>query len=639
MTYLEILRKYWGYDSFRGIQSDIIQSIGQGKDTLGLMPTGGGKSIAFQVPAMAMPGLCLVVTPLIALMKDQVENLKRVGIKALFIHSGMTHDQIVTALENCVYGGYKFLYVSPERLSTEIFKKKIRHIDVSMICVDEAHCISSWGYDFRPSYLEIAEIRKLLPSVPVLALTATATPRVVDDIQDKLCFAEHNCFSMSFARKNLSYVVRNTENKDAEMIHILNKVPGSAIVYVRNRRETKEIAEKLNAAGISADYYHAGLENMIKDQRQNAWTLGMVRVMVATNAFGMGIDKPDVRVVIHMDLPSSLEEYFQEAGRAGRDGKRSYAVLLYAPGDKRIMHKRISDNFPQKEFICRVYECLGYYYEMAVGDGEGCRYNFSMAEFCNNYSLPLIPTESALQILTKMGVIEYVDQMEYAARVKIVISRDSLYSINLPSFQEELLQTLMRMNGGLFSDHVIIDQMYLAARLGCNKELVVENLIKLSKQRIVNYVPEQKTQVIVWTKCRIETDKLYISKLIYDDRKEDLSARIESMLEYVTRTNACRSQILLEYFGEKHTEPCGQCDLCLERDSHGIKRAQFRKIEQSILKRLEQDSCSEKDLFLLPFEESEIEAVLKYLISEEQVCYSSKGFALTHKSEDPASNG
>lgn len=637
MTYLDVLKQYWGYDSFRGIQEQIIRSIDQGKDTLGLMPTGGGKSISFQVPAMLKPGVCLVITPLIALMKDQVANLKKVGIKALSIHSGMSREQIVTALENCIFGDYKFLYVSPERLSTDIFQTKIRHMKVSMICVDEAHCISQWGYDFRPSYLEIAKIRKLLPGVPVLALTATATPRVVEDIQDRLMFREHNSFSMSFSRTNLSYVVRKTENKELELFHILEKVPGSAIVYVRNRRETKEIADKLNAAGFSADYYHAGLETYIKDQRQNSWTMGMVRVIVATNAFGMGIDKPDVRLVVHMDLPSSIEEYFQEAGRAGRDGLRSYAVLLFAPGDKRVMHKRISDNFPDRNFICRVYDCLGYYYQMAVGDGEGCRKNFSLADFCSCYSLPVIPTDSALRILTRMGVIEYLDQMEYGARVKINVNRDSLFEMSFSNIQESILQTLMRMHGGLFSEYVVIDELLVEKKLCCSHEQFYSNMIQLSRQHVIEYIPAQNTQVIVWTQSRLDSGLLYFSDDVYLNRRKDLTERIDAMLTYATRVNACRSQMLLEYFGEKNSEPCGHCDLCLERNSSGLPNVRFHTVENGILQALEDNARTEKELFLLPYDEKEIETVLKYLVSEELVTYTRDGFAIKRKSGDLAS--
>lgn len=400
MDYQGILKQYWGYDHFRGIQEDIINSIGSGKDTLGLMPTGGGKSVTFQVPALAQPGLCLVITPLIALMKDQVRNLRDRGIKAVAIYSGMTREEIVIALENCIFGDYKFLYISPERLDSEIFQIKLCSMKVCMITVDESHCISQWGYDFRPAYLKISDIRKLLPGIPVLALTATATPEVVKDIQQRLGFEKENVFRMSFERSNLAYIVRRTENKADELLHILKSVNGSAIVYTRNRKKTKEIALLLNQNDITATFYHAGLSNELKDQRQKDWVNGICRVMVATNAFGMGIDKPDVRLVLHADFPDSPEAYFQEAGRAGRDGQKAYAVLLYAQNDKVLLKKRIADTFPEKEYIRKVYEDINYYYQMAMGDGLGCTYAFNIDEFCQNFKHFPIQVDSALKILT-----------------------------------------------------------------------------------------------------------------------------------------------------------------------------------------------------------------------------------------------
>ena len=440
MTYNEILKHYWGYDDFRGIQREIIESIGAGRDTLGLMPTGGGKSIAFQVPALAKEGLCIVITPLIALMKDQVANLRSRGIKATAIYSGMRSSDIVKALENCIFGDYKFLYVSPERLSSELFLKKIQRVKVSMVTVDEAHCISQWGHDFRPAYREVKQLREIFPSVPVLALTATATPEVVKDIQQQLGFAQENCFSMSFARKNLVYVVRHTENKPQELLHILDRISGSAIVYTLNRKKTKEVCDILLANGVTAEYYHAGLSPESKDAKEEAWKSGRARVMVSTNAFGMGIDKPDVRLVVHIDLPSSIEAYFQEAGRAGRDGNDAYAVTLFSRVDRQVVARRLADNYPSQEFIREIYDEICYYYSMALGDGLNCTYEFSLGDFCKDYHRPTLQTDSALKILTRMGYLEYVEEMEYASRVRFIVGKDALYRFRgLPPDYELLI--------------------------------------------------------------------------------------------------------------------------------------------------------------------------------------------------------
>lgn len=444
--YRKILKQYWGYDNFRGIQEDIIRSIGEGRDTLGLMPTGGGKSITFQVPALAQEGLCLVITPLIALMKDQVRNLRERGIKATAIYSGMTREEIVIALENCIFGNYKFLYVSPERLDTEIFQIKLRSMHVSLITVDESHCISQWGYDFRPAYLKIADIRQLLPGVPVIALTATATPEVVNDIQQRLQFRQENVFRMSFERKNLAYVVRHTEDKESELLHILQRVDGSGIVYTRNRKKTKEISLFLNRNHITATFYHAGLNDETKDSRQKAWLKGEFRVMVATNAFGMGIDKPDVRVVIHADVPDSPEAYFQEAGRAGRDGMKAYAVLLFCARDKITLKQRVSDTFPEKSYIRKIYEDINFYYQMAMGDGRGCTFAFNIDEFCRNFKHFPVQTDSALKILTRAGYLEYTDEQDNASRIMFTITKEELYRIREQSEDtEKLLRILLSL--------------------------------------------------------------------------------------------------------------------------------------------------------------------------------------------------
>ena len=559
-----ILKQYWGYDCFRGIQEDIIDSINKNKDTLGLMPTGGGKSITFQVPALAKEGMCLVITPLIALMKDQVQNLKKRGIKALAIYSGMSRQDIIITLENCIFGNYKFLYISPERLDTEIFRTKLRKMHISMITVDESHCISQWGYDFRPAYLKIAEIRELLPDVPVLALTATATPEVVKDIQARLHFRHKNVFRMSFERNNLAYIVRKTENKTAELLHILRSMPGSAIVYVRNRRRTKEITELLNNEHITADFYHAGLDDATKDIRQHRWQSGESRVMVATNAFGMGIDKPDVRIVIHMDLPDSIEAYFQEAGRAGRDGQKAYAVILYAKSDKTTLHKRIPDTFPEKEYIRDVYEHLQYYYQMAMGDGLDCVREFNIEDFCRKFKYFPVPVDSALRILTQAGYLEYTAEQDSTSRILFTIRRDELYRLReMGEDMDRLIQAVLRSYTGVFTDYTYINEDSLAIRTGLTRRQIYEMLVHLAKLRIVSYIPHKKTPYIIYTRERVEAQRIHISPEVYEHRKARYETRINAMLDYVTNDTVCRSRMLLDYFGERNEHNCGQCDTCI----------------------------------------------------------------------------
>ena len=559
-----ILKQYWGYDRFRGIQEDIIDSISKNKDTLGLMPTGGGKSITFQVPALAKEGMCLVITPLIALMKDQVQNLKKRGIKALAIYSGMSRQNIIITLENCIFGNYKFLYISPERLDTEIFRTKLRKMHISMITVDESHCISQWGYDFRPAYLKIAEIRELLPDVPVLALTATATPEVVKDIQARLHFRHKHVFRMSFERNNLAYIVRKTENKTAELLHILRSMPGSAIVYVRNRRRTKEITELLNNEHITADFYHAGLDDATKDIRQHRWQSGESRVMVATNAFGMGIDKPDVRIVIHMDLPDSIEAYFQEAGRAGRDGQKAYAVILYAKSDKTTLHKRIPDTFPEKEYIRDVYEHLQYYYQMAMGDGLDCVREFNIEDFCRKFKYFPVPVDSALRILTQAGYLEYTAEQDSTSRILFTIRRDELYRLReMGEDMDRLIQAVLRSYTGVFTDYTYINEDSLAIRTGLTRRQIYEMLVHLAKLRIVSYIPHKKTPYIIYTRERVEAQRIHISPEVYEHRKARYETRINAMLDYVTNDTVCRSRMLLDYFGERNEHNCGQCDTCI----------------------------------------------------------------------------
>ena len=562
--YTRILRQYWGHSAFRGIQRDIIESIGSGHDTLGLMPTGGGKSITFQVPALAAEGVCIVITPLIALMKDQVYNLRRRGILAAAIYSGMTRHEILRTLENCILGSTKVLYVSPERIASELFKTKLRHMKVSFITVDEAHCISQWGYDFRPSYLHIADIRQIKPEAPLLALTATATRQVADDIQEKLKFKDGNMFRMSFERKNLAYIVRHATDKRGEMLHILRSVRGSAIVYVRSRKRASEISGWLEENGVEATFYHAGLEHSVKDERQKLWHDDVKRVMVATNAFGMGIDKPDVRVVIHFDCPSSLEAYFQEAGRAGRDGMKSYAVMLYNGSDDTKLQKRIADEFPEKEYIRSVYDHLAGFFQIAVNNGCGHTFMFDIRKFCRTYRLFPVQTDAALKILERAGYIEYNTDPNSDPRIVFLISRDHLYMLSeLSPLEDRLITTLLRNYGSLFIDYTYIDEDMIAAQAGLTSQQIYLLLKGLTQKRILHFVPRSKTPFITYTRDRGDGENLIITRDVYEDRKEQFAKRINTVIGYATNDNVCRSRQLLRYFDEPRSTDCGQCDVCL----------------------------------------------------------------------------
>lgn len=618
-NYQSILQKYWGYPDFRGIQQEIIESIGQGKDTLGLMPTGGGKSITFQVPALAMDGVCLVVTPLIALMKDQVQNLRKRGIMAAAIYSGMTRPEIVTTLENCIFGQTKLLYISPERLASELFQTKLRHIKVSFITVDEAHCISQWGYDFRPSYLNIADIKKLKPSAPILALTATATPAVIDDIQERLQFKVKNVFKMSFERKNLTYVVRPTIDKDAEMIHILESVKGSAIVYVRSRKRTKEISDLLEANGIPSTFYHAGLTHSTKDIRQQRWHNDETRVMVATNAFGMGIDKPDVRMVIHYDSPDSIEAYFQEAGRAGRDGKRAYAVLLYDKRDTQKLIKRIDTNFPPKDYIIKVYEDLAYYYQIAAGSGYGHTFSFEIEKFCHIFKHYPLQAHSALVILARAQYIEYETDPESRARLMFLLNRNELYRLDDLTQQEDALITaLLRLYGSLFVDYTFIDLGLVADYSQIPQQEIYLMLKSLSQRRILHFIPESKTPYITYTKNRELPEHMVISKEVYEDRKEEFTKRINAMIAYANDTTTCRSKMLLNYFGEKQDHDCGRCDVCLDNSTNQVAEEKIDPVKYQILNLLADKTPHHiTEIARLTLPREQVIAALQALLDEE----------------------
>ena len=632
MSYLDILHKYWGYPDFRGIQREIIESIGAGKDTLGLMPTGGGKSLTFQVPALAQEGVCIVITPLIALMKDQVEHLRHKGITAAAIYSGMSRDAIVTTLENCIFGGVKLLYISPERISSDIFQIKLKHIKVSFITVDEAHCISQWGYDFRPSYLQIAVIRKLVPNVPILALTATATPDVIDDIQERLGFTEKNVFRMSFERKNLVYVVRQAEDKEAEMVHILQSIPKTAIVYCRSRKRTKEIAQLLMQYGISATWYHAGLEPAVKDQRQSEWQHDKVRVIVATNAFGMGIDKADVRVVVHMDCPSSLEAYFQEAGRAGRDGQKAYAVLLYNGHDNRTLQKRVEDTFPPKEYVQQVYEHLAYFYQIGVNSGEGCTFEFPIDKFCATFKHFPIRANAALILLQRAGYIDYEPNPDNNARVRFLLRRDDLYRLDSLSEKEnDVVISLLRNYGGLFTDYGYVDESYIAQEAGLDRNQTYMVLVNLSKKRIIDFIPRKSIPLISYKRDRVDGSDVILDKSVYEERKEQFQKSINSVINYAQNDRVCRSRQLLYYFGEKKSVDCEQCDVCLSHSHHDDHNQQEEIKEKLLAMVADGERHHVTEVRQLDEDWDMVTKVMKELMDEEQLLMDGSYLILSAK--------
>lgn len=558
-----VLHRYWGYDTFRYPQQDIIMSVLQGHDTLGLMPTGGGKSLTFQVPAMLLDGLTVVITPLISLMKDQVDNLREHDIPATFLFAGLSSHEQRLAIEKCRYGKTKILYLSPEKLCSGSFLDVMRHLDVSLIVVDEAHCISQWGYDFRPSYLKIKKLRDVHPRVPVLALTASATPVVADDICYRLGFKEDSRrFTLSFARPNISFIVRPTESKDSELVHILSSTLGSAIVYVRSRRRTREIASILAENGISAEFYHAGLDTQDKNERQNRWKSDEVRVMVATNAFGMGIDKPDVRLVIHYDLPSTLEEYYQEAGRAGRDGRESFAVVLSSKYDKSVLSRRLAETYPPKETLRHVYEMTGNFLDVPVGEGFNRVYEFNLPLFSSRFSINKKVAHNSLMLLTAAGYIDYQDDVSTASRLMVIMTRDELYDLDLPDVAERIFQLVLRSYPGLFADYVIISEASIAGRLALRQETVYENLLLLARMHVINYIPHRTTPYIYYTTSREEPKYLVFPRAVYEDRREEMARRVEAMKAFVFGNDRCRVETMLGYFGETACEPCGKCDYC-----------------------------------------------------------------------------
>ena len=566
----EVLSRYWGYDSFRPMQREIVADVLAGRDTIGLLPTGGGKSITFQVPAMMLEGATVVVTPLISLMKDQVDNLADRGIRAAFLHSGMTRAEAAYAMDRVRFGRAKIVYVAPERLSSKAFIAELRAWPVSLIVVDEAHCISQWGYDFRPAYLRIADLRELFPDAPVLALTASATPEVVADIADKLAMRSPALHALSFERRNISFVVRHTPHKDRALLHVAANTEGSAIVYVRSRRRTVELAAMLRAEGISADYYHAGLDPQLKSERQDAWRAGRTRIMVATNAFGMGIDKPDVRLVVHYELPSTLEEYYQEAGRAGRDGLPAYAVALVAPADAGVMRRRVAEQYPPKEFVARVYEEMCVYLNIAVDGGFEMVYDLDFDDFCVRRRLPPRATRSALGLLSRAGYIDYNDEMAIRARVMALTTRDEFYDLRLDPPVERVLMALMRNYGGIFADYVYVNEDRLALAADVPKTVFYEAMLTLSRMKVLHYVPRRLTPFVYFPYARCESRHIVLPADIYDRRRAKAEERTEAVLRFASPSARCRVSLMLEYFGQSGVRPCGTCDVCREHAAGGV---------------------------------------------------------------------
>ena len=617
-TYLSILKRYWGYDDFRGIQRDIIESIGSGRDTLGLMPTGGGKSITFQVPALAKPGMCLVITPLIALMKDQVEALNSRGIKAACIHSGLSYEQTLVVLENSVFNAYKFLYISPERLGSELFLKKLGHMNISFITVDEAHCICQWGYDFRPSYLQIAQVRKVKPNCPVLALTATATPEVTKDIQKHLSFKEENVFRMSFYRPNLAYKVLHADATILGLLQLLNEYEGSCIVYTRNRQKCSDLAKQLTEYNFTATYYHAGLKPGEKDERQEAWLRGNYRIMVATNAFGMGIDKPDVRLVVHVDLPDSIEEYFQEAGRAGRDGKSASSVIVMDGKELELSKRRVKQHFPELDFVRKVYEDVCCFLQLAVGDGMNVTREFNMERFCITFHYHPLMLTSALDILDKAGYIEYRDAEEGTSRLRIEATRNLLFSV-IDSQDEQIVLAMLRRYGGIFIDFVFIDEDMISRDTGLSLDIIYQDLKELARRGLVSYIPRKHIPLITFRQRRVMKEELEFPYGVYAMRKEAYVYRLNALQAYCVNTEECRSRLLLRYFGETKTHRCGICDVCESEDTAGITEDEFLQIRERIISQLQNGPVKASELDIKGIRPHSLTWALDYMRAKEEL--------------------
>jgi ATP-dependent DNA helicase RecQ len=619
--YRKILTKYWGFTTFRPLQEEIIVSVSEGKDTLGLMPTGGGKSITYQVPALAREGICLVITPLIALMKDQVNHLNDLEIKSIAIHSGMSGEEIDNALENSIYGDYKFLYISPERISTRIFQAKVSRINLSLVAIDEAHCISQWGYDFRPSYLKIASLRDhISEKVPFLALTASATPQVIDDIMDKLVFRGKNVLRTSFDRKNISYLVRKVEEKGTYLIKTLQKAKGSGIVYVRSRKRCKEVAELLVANGINADFYHAGLTDELRDKKQASWTIGETRVIVATNAFGMGIDKSEVRFVIHWDIPDSIENYFQESGRAGRDGKPAFSVLLYSPSDKSRLTDTIRKKFPAIEKIKDTYEALCNYLQVPLGSGKDNVFDFNMYDFVAKYRLPVIETYNSLQFLQREGYMEFTEDINNPSRVHFIVSRDDLYKFQVANESfDGFIKLLLRSYTGMFSEFVPINEEALSRKSAAKRDTVYQYLVKLSALNIIRYIPGKKTALVIFTEERLVRKALMIAPDNYLRVKERYEIRLNKMIDYADSDSHCRSVYLLDYFGEE-SDRCGICDVCRERNELDLSKYEFDIILEEIKSVLDDKNPDAEELVkLIDYPEERVIKVIRWLLDHNKI--------------------